>query len=125
MRFIRIFSIIGLIISLYLIYAYEISKSIICLGSGCEIVANSVYSRFLNVSLPIWGALFYIIILALSFVKKFNDLLLFIALVGAVFSFYLTMVEVFILRAICNWCIISAICSWLIAINLVLGNVKK
>ncbi len=125
MSFIRIFSIIGLIVSLYLIYAYEISKSIICLGSGCEIVANSVYSKFLNISLPIWGALFYIIILVLSFVKKFNDLLLFVALVGAIFSIYLTIVELFVLRSICIWCLISAICSWLIAINLVLGNVKK
>jgi len=125
MNFIRIFGIIGLFISLYLIYAYEFSKSIICVGSGCEIVANSIYSKFLNISLPFWGALFYISVISLSFFKKFENLLLFILIIGAVFSLYLTFLEIFVIKAICFWCMLSAICSWIMALIFVFLNVKK
>jgi uncharacterized membrane protein len=122
---IRIFSIIGLMISLYLIYAYDFSKSIVCVGSGCEIVANSSYSKFLNISLPYWGFLFYLSVIILTFIKKLENLLLFILVIGAVFSIYLTIVELFIIKAVCMWCLLSAFCSWIMVISAVLGNVKK
>lgn len=122
---IRIFGIIGLIVSLYLIYAYDFSKSIVCVGSGCEIVANSSYSKFLNISLPYWGFLFYLSVIVLSFIKKLENFLLFILIVGAIFSIYLTIVELFIIKAVCIWCLISAFCSWIMGISAVLSNVKK
>jgi uncharacterized membrane protein len=122
---IRIFGIFGLIISLYLIYAYDFSKNIVCVGSGCEIVANSSYSKFLNISLPYWGFLFYLSVLTLTFIKKLENLLLFILVIGAVFSIYLTIVELFIIKAVCMWCLLSAFCSWIMVISAVLGNVKK
>ncbi|MEO0143803.1 MAG: vitamin K epoxide reductase family protein [candidate division WOR-3 bacterium] len=124
MKIIRIFSFIGLLVSLYLLYAYEISKDIVCIGSGCEIVANSIYSKFLNISLPFWGVLFYISVMILSF-KKWENLLLFILIVGAVFSIYLTLIEIFVIKAICFWCLISAICTWVMALYAGLVNVKK
>ena len=122
---IRIFSIIGLMISLYLIYAYDFSKNIVCVGSGCEIVANSSYSKFLNISLPYWGFLFYLSVIILTFIKKLENLLLFILVIGAVFSIYLTIVELFIIKAVCMWCLLSAFCSWIMFISAVLDNVKK
>ncbi len=121
----RIFGILGLIISLYLIYAYDFSKNIVCIGGGCEIVANSSYSKFLNISLPYWGFLFYLSVIILTFIKKLENFLLFILVVGAIFSIYLTIVELFIIKAICIWCLLSAFCSWIMLINAILSNVKK
>jgi uncharacterized membrane protein len=39
----------------------------------------------------------------------------FLAAIGVVFSVYLTYVEIFILRAICPWCVLSALLITLIA----------
>ncbi len=125
MKIVRIFSLIGLLVSLYLLYAYEISRSIVCIGGGCEIAASSNYSKFLNISLPFWGVLFYITVISLSFSKRYENLLLFILTVGAIFSVYLTLVEIFLIKAICIWCFISAICTWIMAISFGLRNVKK
>ncbi|MEO0223723.1 MAG: vitamin K epoxide reductase family protein, partial [candidate division WOR-3 bacterium] len=76
-------------------------------------------------SLPYWGFLFYLSVIVLSFIKKLENFLLFILIVGAIFSIYLTIVELFIIKAVCIWCLISAFCSWIMSISAVLGNVKK
>ncbi|MCS7245007.1 MAG: vitamin K epoxide reductase family protein [candidate division WOR-3 bacterium] len=124
MTIFRILAFLGLIVSSYLIYAYEFSRHILCIGGGCEFVANSIYSKFLNISLPFWGFMFYLSSFSLSFIKKLEKLLLFMVVVGAIFSLYLTIVEVFIIRSICSWCLISAACSWLM-LYILIRNVKK
>jgi uncharacterized membrane protein len=46
---------------------------------------------------------------------------LFVALVGVLFSAYLTYLELFVLRAICQWCAASAV---LVVAYLVLGALR-
>lgn len=124
MTFFRIVAFLGLIVSSYLIYSYEFSRHILCIGSGCEFVANSVYSKFFNISLPFWGFIFYLSSLSLSFIQKLEKLVLFIVVIGAVFSLYLTIVEVFVIKSICYWCLLSAICSWLMLYSLIRNDKK-
>lgn len=107
-------TLIGLGVSLYLTYAYVIAHKIACIGGGCEIVASSPYSRIFGIPQPIMGIVFYaglIFLYLRTSLRKFIPLLVSI---GAIYSVYLTWVEVSILHAICVWCMISAICTWIL-----------
>lgn len=111
-------SLIGLAISLYLTYIYTSGRVAICLtGGGCDVVQHSPFAWILGIPIPTLGAgaYFLLILLALLGARKGERqatyvLALFgVSLVGLLFSAYLTYVELFIIRAICSWCVISAV----------------
>lgn len=114
-------SLIGLAVSAYLWYEYSKPEPLNCV-TDCQIVRESKYSKLLGIDLPIYGTLYYIGITAYllsTFIKrKFLNFetSLFGALVtsGFLFSMYLTFLEAFVIKAWCQWCIVSAICATLI-----------
>lgn len=118
-RVIFILSLVGIMVSGYLLYTYVANTPIVCANTGCETVRESPYSYFLGVPLPAFGLIFFISILILSFLRTTLDKidhshlasrLIFVAsLVGVVISAYLTYLEAFVIRAYCTWCIVSAI----------------
>jgi len=113
----------GLGVSGYLLWGYTVpNASLACGGShGCESVKNSAYSSVLGVSLPVWGLAVYIALLGLVVAQKhrlsaengrrpYIALAIFtISLVGVLFSAYLTYLELFVIFAICRWCVASAV----------------
>jgi uncharacterized membrane protein len=80
-------------------------------GGGCETVAESSYSHILGVNIAIFGVLGYVFILATAFfandAARFGGFLA--ALGGFGFSVYLTYLEIWVIEAICQWCVGSAI----------------
>ena len=83
-------------------------------GSSCDIVQHSVYSEIAGVPIALLGLAGYaLILLALLFDKKPDDwgrlVTLGISLIGVLYSAYLTYVELFVLHAICPYCVASAI----------------
>ena len=106
------FTLLGLAVSLYLTYAYVIAHRIACIGGGCEIVASSPYSRIFGIPQPIMGIVFYTSLILLYIARDLRKFIPLIVSIGAIYSVYLTWVEVSILHAICMWCMISAICTW-------------
>lgn len=111
-------SLIGLAISLYLTYIYTSGGVAICLtGGGCDVVQNSPYAWILGIPIPTLGAGAYLLLILLALLGTGKGerqatwvLALFgVSLVGLLFSAYLTYVELFIIRAICSWCVISAV----------------
>ncbi|MDQ4106560.1 MAG: hypothetical protein M3157_05240 [Actinomycetota bacterium] len=92
-------------------------------GSGCETVQTSRYSEVLGVPVAALGLLGYAALLCSAMVKgEWAALLgLFVALVGTLYSAYLTWLELFVIRAICQWCAASA---GIIAVALLLSILR-
>jgi uncharacterized membrane protein len=124
---ITILSVLGLAVSLYLLTVHWGWWTAVCLGVGdCEAVNTSRFSELLGVPVALLGALAYVAQIALCGAIRWNSYallarraLFIIAVIGVVFSAYLTYLELFVIHAICPWCVTSAIL--LIAIMILSG----
>lgn len=113
----------GLGVSIYLMWGYTTpGASLACGGShGCDTVKNSVYANLMGIPLPVIGLASYSILLLLLIGQNqaaISDrgwsphmaLAIFgISLAGVLYSAYLTYLELFVIYAICRWCVASAI----------------
>lgn len=105
-------SVAGIALSLYLTWTYAIGSSPACLGGsgGCETVQSSPYSRLLGIPVAALGLGGYAALLLSAALRGVVGILsgLFLALLGALYSGYLTWLEVFVIEALCQWCLASA-----------------
>src|SRR6478672_6047830 len=80
-------------------------------GHGCETVAQSHYSHLAGINVAAIGIVGYVVLLAAALIPgdlgRFGGL--FTALIGFGFSAYLTYLELFVIDAICQWCVASAV----------------
>ncbi|HEV7771466.1 MAG TPA: vitamin K epoxide reductase family protein [Solirubrobacterales bacterium] len=80
-------------------------------GGGCATVAESSYSHIAGVNIAFFGIVGYVLLLASAFFR--NDAARFggfaVALGGFGFSVYLTYLELYVINAICQWCVGSAV----------------
>lgn len=116
---IQIFATIGLLDSAYLSYIKLANANIYCTpGLGhCDVVNSSQWSYLWGIPIAVFGVVGYTAILILiTFGNRSKtlaphvDLMLFgISLTGFLFSLYLTYIEIFILKTICQWCVLSAL----------------
>jgi uncharacterized membrane protein len=124
---IPILTIIGLGVALYLTYVETQNVVAVCGPVGdCNAVQASPFAElfgFLPVGLL--GALGYVAILVLWFVGLRSEgavghlapLAIFgMALFGVLFSIYLTYLELYIIRAVCIWCLTSAVIMSLVLV---------
>jgi len=128
-RAVFVFSLMGLMVAGYLWQLHSHPMDIPCGGSqGCEQVANSPYSRFpigFGPPVAMYGTLGYLALTTLAFLRtlpamasKDRLLLRMMALcagLGVVASLYLTAMELFVIHAICRWCIASQIIMLIVA----------
>jgi len=112
-------SLVGVSVSSYL-YLYKIGKigTMACGTGGCETVQTSEWARFLGIEVSLLGLLGYLglFLVALAglqppLVARRGVALLLVAMsgLGVAFAFYLTVLEVFVIHAICYWCVGSAV----------------
>jgi uncharacterized membrane protein len=118
--FVPLLSIIGLGASIYLTYVEITHTRALCGPVGdCNAVQSSSYAKLFGV-LPIGivGALGYIAILGVWLWQKFRlgvkdkttgSIMFGMALFGTLFSIYLTYLEIFVIHAVCIWCLSSAV----------------
>jgi uncharacterized membrane protein len=110
---------IGLGIAIYLTYVHYTGGNVACTNSGCHTVQTSVYAKLGAIPVPVLGLVGYLGILA-SLVLLPGDLGRLagfgMALIGFLFSGYLTYRELFTIKAICEWCVGSAVCMTLLMI---------
>ena len=80
-------------------------------GGGCETVAQSKYSDLAGVNVAVIGIAGYVLLLAAAALPGDPGRLggFLTALVGFGFSAYLTYLELFVIDAICQWCVASAV----------------
>jgi len=121
---ILILSVIGFLLSLYLTYLhYTEGQSAFCSqGSDCDVVRQSSYSNILGIPVALFGAVGYALIFWFTYVsiaRSTRWLLLYtISLAGFIFSAYLTYLEIFVIKAICPYCVASALIMTIIFIML-------
>ena len=112
-------SIMGLGISLYLTYVKLTSSSIVCGFGDCSKVQSSDYAMLLGVPLGVWGVVYYFAVFILIY-KNLKKYLTYTLIWGVLFSVYLTMLEFFVIKAVCMWCLLSfAVIILLNVVNLV------
>ncbi len=115
----------GLADSAYLYQKESVNAPLICNVenlSGCNVVAASKYSRLFGVSIAEYGLVFYGAIFAIAaleivlFRPILRRLLQWLALAGIAASLYFTFNEVFLIKALCMYCLASALITLLILI---------
>jgi len=121
---IAMLSLAGLFIAIYM-YLYKIGKigTLVCGTGGCETVQLSPQARFLGVEVALLGIFGYVSLLVLALLAlqpRFagpawpSRLLALLAGVAVLFTVYLTYLELFVIHAICRWCVGSAVIITLI-----------
>jgi uncharacterized membrane protein len=81
-------------------------------GSGCDIVQASRYATFLGLPTAVWGVGLYAIVVALAlagFTVKRWQIAFVLGVVAVSFSAYLAYLQLFVLDAICAWCVLDAL----------------
>ncbi len=109
----------GIFLALYLLfYKLGLLGSLTCSVGSCETVNTSKWATFLGLPVAGWGVGWYVttFVVALAgtterFAESRNVSLALLALTasGLLFSAYLTWLELFVIHAICQWCVVSAI----------------
>ena len=109
----------GLMISAYLwMFKHGYIGTLACGTGGCETVQLSPYSSFLGVDVALLGFLGYVGFLAVALLGVQpvwvnrpgpSRLLLALASGGLLFAGYLTWLELYVIHAICRWCVASAV----------------
>ena len=110
---------IGVFVSTYLtLYKFGYIGSLQCAVGSCETVNTSRWATVFGLPVAAWGLGFYVSALALVVVgiqERYADSrALSLALValtgwGVLFSGWLTYLELFVIDAICIWCVTSAV----------------
>lgn len=115
----RLLALAGMGVSGYLTWTHLAGKSVACGQSqDCDIVQQSVYSEIAGIPVALLGLLAYTTLLVLTLLRDHSPesledyipLAIFgISLIGMLYSAYLTYLELYVIYAICRWCIGSAI----------------
>lgn len=80
-------------------------------GGGCETVASSSYSHLAGINVAVFGIAGYLALLGAALARDDRGRLagFAVSLAGFGFSAYLTYLEIFVIEAICQWCVSSAV----------------
>ena len=112
-------ALLGLFVSIYLVmYKTGLIGTLACGTGGCETVQLSKWAFFLGVPVAAWGVAYYAVIFGLAVAgiqDRFADsrriplALVALTAVGLLFSAWLTYLELWVIHAICRWCVVSAV----------------
>jgi uncharacterized membrane protein len=112
-------ALVGVFVALYLaLYKAGFLGTIACGTGGCETVQLSRWASFLGFPVAFWGVAYYALVFTLLFAavqERWADsrgLALATVIVtawGVLFSAWLTYLELFVIHAICRWCVFSAV----------------
>jgi uncharacterized membrane protein len=120
----------GLGVAGYLTYVHYAGLQPFCAGGGhgCERVQSSSYARLGGIPVALLGLLGYLAIAVALLAPGERARLAAAALAvsGFGFSAYLTYLELFVIDAICQWCVASAVLLMLLSVvtvwRLLLGD---
>lgn len=116
---VALLALVGLFLSLYLtLYKLGYIAQLACAVGSCERVQTSRWSVLFGIPVAAWGAVFYFTTLVVAvagtqarWASSAGVARLLTAMTGAgvLFSAYLTWLELFVIDAICMYCVGSAI----------------
>jgi uncharacterized membrane protein len=99
----------GLAVSAYLTWARYADATISCTTGGCETVQSSTYSAVAGVPVSVLGLLAYAFLLATA--TSAGELAraagAAVALAAFAFSAYLLYLQLAVIGAVCDWCVVN------------------
>jgi uncharacterized membrane protein len=109
----------GIGLATYLaMYKLGMIGTLACSVGSCETVNLSRYSIFMSIPVAVWGVGFYVVLFLVALLgtmERFvneawvSHALLFLTGWGVLFSAWLTYLELYVIHAVCMFCVISAI----------------
>ncbi|MCW5873568.1 MAG: vitamin K epoxide reductase family protein [Anaerolineales bacterium] len=112
-----VLSILGILDAAYLTYVKVIEDGVCAVGGGCAIVNTSPYASLWGIPIAAIGGAAYVVMLIVLLLEERSDffainggLIVFgLSLIGVLYSVYLTYLELYVIHAICPFCVISAV----------------
>lgn len=112
-------ALVGLFVAIYLtLFKIGVIGELVCAAGSCETVQTSRWAIFMGAPVAAWGIGFYVVVLALAIAgttarwedsPRLSLAMLLVTGWGALFSLWLTSLELFVIHAICQWCVGSAV----------------
>ncbi|HEY6208686.1 MAG TPA: vitamin K epoxide reductase family protein [Gemmatimonadales bacterium] len=109
----------GLLLALYLsLYKLGLIGTLQCGTGSCEYVQTSRYAELLGMPVAFYGVVGYAALFVVGLAgmqprfandRRLTVLLAALSSLGLAFTLYLTYIELFVLRAVCRWCVGSAV----------------
>ena len=108
---------VGAVVAGYLTYAHFTHTPVACATGGCEIVQSSDYAELAGIPVALLGLAAYLFLLGTAFSSSeaARTAAAAVAAAGAAFSAYLVYVQIAVIDAICQWCVVSDVVMPLIA----------
>jgi uncharacterized membrane protein len=112
------FALIGTLIALYLLLHDLGLSSIICPIAGCDKVQASEYAKLFGIPVAAFGLIGFLTLLGLSVIGMFKTrvlnlriqtLIVTISSFGLIAYIPLTYLELFVIHAVCFWCVTSSL----------------
>jgi uncharacterized membrane protein len=107
-------SLVGVADSSYLLWKHRSGGSARCPANGCNIVTQGEYAEIRGIPVAALGLVGYLPLLALSVLavalggRSLMRAIFAISGIGVVVSAFLVYLQVFVIRAVCPWCMLSA-----------------
>lgn len=106
----------GIGVASYLTYVHYDERALVCGIGDCAIVQASRYATIGGVPVAVFGLLMYVAVLGLAAMwlrksdweEPITIALVGLTLTGTLYAAYLTGVELWVIDAICQWCVVSA-----------------
>jgi uncharacterized membrane protein len=123
---IALLALVGLFVALYLwLHALGFGGPIKCGTGACDTVQASPWAVLLGLPVALYGVVGYLTIFVVALValrpaalhdRRWSVVLAGLATVGVLFTAYLTYLELFVIHAICRWCVVSAVIITVISV---------
>jgi uncharacterized membrane protein len=116
---IALLALVGFFVALYLwLHALGVGGELKCGTGGCETVQTSRWAVLFGLPVAFYGVVGYGVLFVTALLSlrpaafgepRWDRLLVGFATIGFLFTVYLTYVELFLIHAICRWCVGSAV----------------
>lgn len=115
-------TLLGIAVAVYMVYIHYQESALICGVGDCAKVQTSTYAEVAGIPIAWFGLIMYLVLLALWIGKRaipaMTDLatvgIFGITLAGTLYVAYLTYLEIWVIEAICQWCVTFAIITTLL-----------
>lgn len=111
------FAVVGFFDATYLTMKHFLGGVVPCLTGGCELVTTSEYATIIGIPVALLGAVYYLcqLILAIAHFESGSLVPLRLgarlSIVGLLASGYFVSLQLFVIHAICDKCMLSALSS--------------
>ncbi len=111
-------SLIGLLDAAYVYYTQKTGKTLRCLiGKSCDIVTKSRYARTFGIDNSAAGMAYYAALIAFVALLQLGiavpwQLAFAASLAASLFSLYLVYLQSFVIKELCDYCMLSALINW-------------